>query len=143
MHIDNFAAGDSLLHRLDPRVKIVVAALFSVVVAVADRYGCLATAVSASGSKRFHCFPLAFSALHLWRRKTLQHRSSGCYPRRGYLRPAHNCQIKHHRSRPDCTPGHLTGGYLGSCLEPPLCSRQTSSFAILHGQVSPSASSGI
>lgn len=45
MHIDNFATGDSLLHRLDPRVKIVVAILFSVVVAVADRYGCLATAV--------------------------------------------------------------------------------------------------
>ena len=48
MHIDNFASGDSLLHRLDPRVKIVVAVLFSVVVAVADRYGCLATAVCLS-----------------------------------------------------------------------------------------------
>jgi cobalt/nickel transport system permease protein len=48
LHIDNFATGDSLLHRLDPRVKIVVAALFSVVVAVADRYGCLVTAVCLS-----------------------------------------------------------------------------------------------
>jgi cobalt/nickel transport system permease protein len=44
MHIDNFATGNSLLHRLDPRVKFVVAVLFSVVVAVADRYGCLAVA---------------------------------------------------------------------------------------------------
>ena len=48
MHIDNFARGDSLLHRLDPRVKIVVAVLFSVVVAVADRQACLATAVCLS-----------------------------------------------------------------------------------------------
>ncbi len=45
MHIDNFASGDSLLHRLDPRVKIVVATLFSVVVALADNYLCLVTAV--------------------------------------------------------------------------------------------------
>lgn len=45
MHIDNFASGDSLIHRLDPRIKIVVAVLFSVVVAVADRNACLATAV--------------------------------------------------------------------------------------------------
>ena len=48
MHIDNFATGDSLLHRLDPRVKIVVAVLFSVVVAVANRQACLATAVCLS-----------------------------------------------------------------------------------------------
>jgi cobalt/nickel transport system permease protein len=45
MHIDNFASGDSLLHRLDPRIKIVVALLFSVIVAIADRSLCLATAV--------------------------------------------------------------------------------------------------
>ena len=44
MHIDNFATGNSLLHRLDPRIKIVVAVLFSVVVAVADQYACLAVA---------------------------------------------------------------------------------------------------
>ena len=44
MHLDNFATGDSLLHRLDPRVKIVVAALFSVVVALADKHACLAVA---------------------------------------------------------------------------------------------------
>ena len=48
MHIDNFARGDSLLHRLDPRVKIVVAVLFSVVVAVADRQACLAMALCLS-----------------------------------------------------------------------------------------------
>ena len=50
MHIDNFASGDSLLHRLDPRIKIVAAVLFSVIVAVADRTLCLVTAV---------CFSLA------------------------------------------------------------------------------------
>ncbi len=50
MHIDNFATGDSLLHRLDPRIKIVVAVLFSVIVAVADRSLCLAAAI---------CFSLA------------------------------------------------------------------------------------
>ena len=50
MHIDNFASGDSLLHRLDPRVKLVIALLFSVIVAVADRSFCLATAF---------CFSLA------------------------------------------------------------------------------------
>jgi cobalt/nickel transport system permease protein len=44
VHIDNFAAGDSLLHRLDPRTKIIVAVLFSVIVAVADRFTCLVTA---------------------------------------------------------------------------------------------------
>ena len=48
MHIDNFAAGDSLLHRLDPRLKIVVAALFSVVVALADDHAPLAVALCAS-----------------------------------------------------------------------------------------------
>jgi len=45
MHIDNFATGDSLLHRLDPRIKIVAALLFSVVVAVADKSLCLTIAV--------------------------------------------------------------------------------------------------
>ena len=54
MHIDNFASGDSLLHRLDPRIKIVIALLFSVIVAVADRPLCLATAV---------CFSLALLLL--------------------------------------------------------------------------------
>jgi len=44
MHIDNFATGDSFVHRLDPRVKIVVAALFSAVVALADNHACLALA---------------------------------------------------------------------------------------------------
>ena len=48
MHIDNFATGDSLLHRLDPRIKIIVAVLFSVVVALADRFWCLAVAVCVS-----------------------------------------------------------------------------------------------
>ena len=44
MILEDFVKGDSLLHRLDPRVKIVVAGLFSVLVAVADKYSCLAAA---------------------------------------------------------------------------------------------------
>lgn len=35
---EEFANGDSLAHRLDPRVKIVMATLFSIVVAVSDRF---------------------------------------------------------------------------------------------------------
>ncbi|UCG14649.1 MAG: cobalt ECF transporter T component CbiQ [Deltaproteobacteria bacterium] len=48
MHIDNFASGNSVLHHLDPRIKIVVAALFSVVVALADKYACLSAALCVS-----------------------------------------------------------------------------------------------
>ncbi len=44
MHLDNFAIGDSFLHRADPRVKVVLGALFSVVVALADNYACLTVA---------------------------------------------------------------------------------------------------
>ncbi|MBA7521905.1 Nickel transport protein NikQ [subsurface metagenome] len=35
---EKFSEGDSLLHKLDPRVKIIVASLFSVIVAVSDKY---------------------------------------------------------------------------------------------------------
>jgi cobalt/nickel transport system permease protein len=35
---EKFSEGDSFLHKLDPRVKIVVALLFSAIVAVTDRY---------------------------------------------------------------------------------------------------------
>jgi len=35
---EEFSSGDSFIHRLDPRVKLVVAILFSIVVAVADRF---------------------------------------------------------------------------------------------------------
>jgi len=35
---EKFSEGDSILHRLDPRVKIIVALLFSVMVAVTDKY---------------------------------------------------------------------------------------------------------
>ncbi len=35
---EKFSEGDSLLHKLDPRVKIIVALLFSVIVAVNDKY---------------------------------------------------------------------------------------------------------
>jgi cobalt/nickel transport system permease protein len=36
MHIEEFALGDSLIHRLDPRIKILVTTIFSVVVALGD-----------------------------------------------------------------------------------------------------------
>ncbi|HAJ34000.1 MAG TPA: cobalt ECF transporter T component CbiQ [Candidatus Atribacteria bacterium] len=35
---EKFSEGDSFLHKLDPRVKITVALLFSVIVAVSDKY---------------------------------------------------------------------------------------------------------
>jgi len=43
---EKFAAGDSLAHRLDPRVKIVMATLFSIVVAVSDRFLALLPALA-------------------------------------------------------------------------------------------------
>ena len=42
---EKFSVGDSLLHRLDPRVKIIVALLFSVIVAVTDKYTSLLSAL--------------------------------------------------------------------------------------------------
>ncbi|MBW1981700.1 MAG: cobalt ECF transporter T component CbiQ [Deltaproteobacteria bacterium] len=41
MHLDNFAEGESIIHYLDPRIKIIVAALFSFLIALADRPACL------------------------------------------------------------------------------------------------------
>jgi cobalt/nickel transport system permease protein len=38
MHNEEFAYGDSLLHRLDPRVKIVFAAAFAVLITTSDRF---------------------------------------------------------------------------------------------------------
>ncbi|MFH1136263.1 MAG: cobalt ECF transporter T component CbiQ [Pseudomonadota bacterium] len=45
MHIEEFSHGSSLIHRLDPRVKISSAVLFSVVAALADRVEVLAAAL--------------------------------------------------------------------------------------------------
>ena len=42
---EKFSAGDSPLHRLDPRVKIIVALFFSVTVAVTDKYTSLLSAL--------------------------------------------------------------------------------------------------
>lgn len=42
---EKFSAGDSPLHRLDPRVKIIVALFFSVIVAVTDKYTSLLSAL--------------------------------------------------------------------------------------------------
>jgi len=44
--VKEFAAGDSLIQRLDPRVKIVVATLFSVVVAVSTQWVVLVLALA-------------------------------------------------------------------------------------------------
>ena len=38
---DNFAIGDSLIHRLDPRGRIVVACAFSIIVAISNRFPAL------------------------------------------------------------------------------------------------------
>jgi cobalt/nickel transport system permease protein len=38
MHNEEFAYGNSLLHRLDPRVKIVLAAAFAIIIAVSDQF---------------------------------------------------------------------------------------------------------
>ncbi len=48
MHLEEFAAGVSFLHRLDPRVKILTAGVFSVVVALADRFPILLIGLGAS-----------------------------------------------------------------------------------------------
>ena len=50
MHIEEFALGDSSIHNLDPRVKIVAALAFSLIVALNNSI--TVTAVS-------FCFPLA------------------------------------------------------------------------------------
>ena len=42
---EKFSEGDSLLHRLDPRAKIIVALFFSVIVAVTDKYTPLSVAL--------------------------------------------------------------------------------------------------
>ena len=46
MIAEHFAIGDSFIHRLDPRVKIVVVFLFSVVVAVSTRFTVLVSALA-------------------------------------------------------------------------------------------------
>ena len=45
---EQFATGDSIVHNLDPRVKIIVAILFSVVVAVSSKFSALFPALAVS-----------------------------------------------------------------------------------------------
>lgn len=54
MHIEEFALGDSPIHRLDPRTKIITALVFSVVVALNHSLGATAAAM---------VFPLAVIAV--------------------------------------------------------------------------------
>lgn len=42
---ESFVNGDSVIHCLDPRVKIIVAGVFSIIVAVSDRFGALISAI--------------------------------------------------------------------------------------------------
>ena len=42
---EKFSSGDSFFHKLDPRIKIIVAVLFSIVVAIMDKYITLAVAL--------------------------------------------------------------------------------------------------
>ncbi|MDY7036456.1 MAG: energy-coupling factor transporter transmembrane component T, partial [Thermodesulfobacteriota bacterium] len=43
---EGFINGDSIIHRLDPRVKIILASMFSIVVAISDRFMALIPAVT-------------------------------------------------------------------------------------------------
>ena len=45
---EEFSTGNSFVHRLDPRVKIISAVLFSVVVAVSDNFAALLSALTVS-----------------------------------------------------------------------------------------------
>ncbi len=54
MDIEEFALGNSLIHKLDPRVKILTALLFSVVVALNHSIAASALAI---------CFPVALTIL--------------------------------------------------------------------------------
>ena len=42
---EEFSSGDSFIHRIDPRIKIVIVVLFSIVIAVADRFPVLFSGV--------------------------------------------------------------------------------------------------
>ncbi|MBW2091814.1 MAG: cobalt ECF transporter T component CbiQ [Deltaproteobacteria bacterium] len=48
MKIEEFSTGSSFIHRLDPRVKVITAILFSVVVAISDRFIVLSAAMAAA-----------------------------------------------------------------------------------------------
>ena len=50
MHFEEFSLGSSFIHRLDPRIKIISALLFSSVVAVVDRFPVMAAALAVSGA---------------------------------------------------------------------------------------------
>ena len=57
---EKFAGGGTLLHRLDPRVKLIVAAVFSVLVAISDRLPPLLLALG------FSLALVAFARLNVW-----------------------------------------------------------------------------
>jgi cobalt/nickel transport system permease protein len=48
MFNEDFAIGDSIIHRIDPRFKVVAAAVFSIVVAVSYRFPALLAALAAA-----------------------------------------------------------------------------------------------
>jgi len=59
VHFEEFAFGDSLVHRADPRVKLAVAIVFAVVVAVFDAYPALISALCVA------CVLAILARLHL------------------------------------------------------------------------------
>ena len=56
---EDFAFGNTAIHRLDPRIKIIVAAAFSIVIAVADKFPVLLTALP------FSCILVAIARLNV------------------------------------------------------------------------------
>ena len=50
---ESFLVGDSFIHRLDPRARIIVAAAFSIVVATSDRFVALVPAIMIAVSFTF------------------------------------------------------------------------------------------
>ena len=59
MDIEQFAKGSSCLHRFDPRLKIIIAALFSIIIAIANQYNVVLIGLM------FALFLIAISRLNL------------------------------------------------------------------------------
>jgi cobalt/nickel transport system permease protein len=67
---EQFSIGDSFVHNLDPRVKIIVAIIFSVVVAVSSNFSALlpALVVAVTVTRKWvDSLPLVLSSLYLSR----------------------------------------------------------------------------
>ena len=102
MFSEPFAIGDSIIHRIDPRFKVVAAVAFSIVVAVSYRFPTLLAALvdsrhpdagsasesesrcqSAPGGHRLSCVAMGAIADNLRRGCTHPYRPADPYPARG------------------------------------------------------------